>query len=80
MKNLKRKLGQWMIKRGITLTGDALAVTDPAVMKALDIPDDATDAVVEVDDQAIAQWTPNQHGGIVVVEPDIMRAYRQGKL
>lgn len=37
------------------------------------------DASVEADD-TIEQWSPDQKGNVVIVEPDIMHKFRRGKL
>ena len=39
------------------------------------------DAAIEVEtDEGNPQWTPEQHGNVIIVEPDIMNRYRRGKL
>lgn len=38
-----------------------------------------TDAAVEVDDQS-PTWQQEQHGNVVIVEPDLMFQHRRGKL
>lgn len=37
------------------------------------------DAAVEADGPN-EQWQPEQHGGVVIVEPDLMFQHRRGKL
>lgn len=37
------------------------------------------DAAVELDDQP-AYWQQEQHGNVVIVEPELMTRYRRGKL
>lgn len=37
------------------------------------------DAAIEADD-LLEQWQPEQHGNVVIVEPDLMFRYRRGKL
>lgn len=37
------------------------------------------DAAVEASD-LLDQWQPEQHGNVVIVEPELMTRYRRGKL
>lgn len=76
IKKLRRKVGQWLIGKGIKLAGVPLKPTTE-VKQALDQP---LDAIVESETTDNVQWSPEQHGNVIAVEPMMIAKHRRGKL
>lgn len=77
MIKLRQRLGKRLIAFGIRLHGTKLQPeTKHEVNEALSIPEDA---MVEADGKP-EQWQPEQHGNVVIVEPDLMVKYRRGQV
>lgn len=76
MTNLKQRLGKWMIVQGIKYAAVPKEHTTE-VKVALNQP---LDAVVEVEEEDNPQWTPEQHGNVIVVEPIMISQHRRGRL
>lgn len=77
MTKFRQRLGKRLISLAIRIYGSQLpSDTKHEVNETLDIPEDA---MVE-QDETPEQWQPEQHGNVVIVEPDLMVKYRRGQL
>jgi len=73
-KTLRKRLGVWMIAKGIRLAGQQQTeVSKTDIKKAIGKP---TSAVVEAPLEA-KRWKEVQHGNVIVAEPDIMKQFRR---
>lgn len=70
-RNLRSRFGRFLISEGIKLAGEPERKTE--VKKALG---SSLDAVVEASDDD-DQWQPQQHGNVVIAEPEIVRYARK---
>jgi hypothetical protein len=77
VKRLKSKLGKWLIGVGLWLHDDDVDAKPTEVKQALG---ESLDAAVEVPDGLTPQWSPEQHGNVVMAEPELMILERRGKL
>lgn len=74
---LRQWAGKHLISFGIRVHSTKLeAHTKHEINETLNIPEDA---MVEADETP-EQWQPEQHGNVVIAEPDLMVKYRRGKL
>jgi hypothetical protein len=74
---VKRRFGQWLVRVGMKLAGDKPA--DISITDIKTVLDQPHDAVVD-QTEAPVQWAPEQHGGVVIAEPDMITLHRRGKL
>lgn len=79
IKRLRHFSGKHLIAFGIRVYGHDNVPTETVheVKETLAIPEDAA---VEAEIDTEAQWSPEQHGNVIIVEPPMMNKYRRGKL
>jgi hypothetical protein len=71
---LKTRLGNRLIRLGMKWSPQP-TVSKTEIKQALG---ESTSAVVEAHLEA-PRWTPEQHGNVIIAEPDIMKEFRRNR-